>query len=947
MATRFTFRGFQRAVARVAWFGSVTLVPVAAGAAIVSSGDVKPPFALFDTPGSTKVFTVPTNPSSTNGGVFVGDVASGRLDIDNAWTLNSTFGVLGNTSTSSFPNGSELYLAAGSTWNVRFDPDNPVFVPPDFDIGREGLGIAHVNLGSTLSVEWQTRLGTLPGGNGQLHLGNSTLSTGSLVVGAAGGGTLSAGLSTVNAGFIEVGREATGNGLLTLSGGAVNTAGGVTLGIGGSGTLDAFNGTTIASLFLDLGRDFNFPDGPSPSATSIGTVTLSGPGTTWQNELSAIVALNTRGSLTIEDGATLTTGYLEVSRFGNDGNLTVDNATLTMAMNSSFTNIPALIIGTASGSVGHATFTGQNTAVTVADGGFLEVARDSADSSLNVGDGADVSTHHTIIATGAGSLGVLNLSGTGTTWTGSGFFEVGRSGQGTLNVFDGATVSSDTGHIAVADTSLTSSANITGYGSRWTTADFVTVGEAGTGSLIVSDGASVDIGDFLSLGNSAGGTGTLDVSGSAPDPESPGNVVPSTVTSAYQIAVGHLGDGFAVVHDGARLVSNKADSPTGSSGILGHFADAEGMLEVQGNSSLWTGDGAVNVGFRGTGTLNVKQGGRVESVDGVLARLPGSTGTVALTGDGSAWFVQDALYVGGRPTSLALGDEGTAGPGGAATLSVGTGSYVTVGNTIEIFDAGAIDVSMGGSVTVGEGDPEAESGTLHVYTGGSLLGSGSVQGNVINQGTVAPGNSPGILTINGNYTQSSGAALVIEIAGTTPGDEFDVLNITGDASLASGSTLLVQFIDDFVPQSGDTFEFLAVGGDLSGAFSTVTLPSLSAELTWNVSQLYANGALSVTLVGDYNNNGTVDAADYTVWRDTLGSTTNLAADGNGNNVIDAGDYGVWKQNFGRTSGTGSGGMVPEPTALVLLCATAIALLGFRLRSVSSGVIPFRRLRAGA
>lgn len=54
------------------------------------------------------------------------------------------------------------------------------------------------------------------------------------------------------------------------------------------------------------------------------------------------------------------------------------------------------------------------------------------------------------------------------------------------------------------------------------------------------------------------------------------------------------------------------------------------------------------------------------------------------------------------------------------------------------------------------------------------------------------------------------------------------------------------------------------------------------------------------LVGDYNGDGAVNAADYTVWRDTLGSTTNLAANGDdSNNVIDQADYSVWKANYGQ------------------------------------------------
>jgi hypothetical protein len=59
-------------------------------------------------------------------------------------------------------------------------------------------------------------------------------------------------------------------------------------------------------------------------------------------------------------------------------------------------------------------------------------------------------------------------------------------------------------------------------------------------------------------------------------------------------------------------------------------------------------------------------------------------------------------------------------------------------------------------------------------------------------------------------------------------------------------------------------------------------------------------AMGPTLPGDYNGNDVVDAADYTVWRNTLGSTIDLRADGDGNGMVDPADYGVWKSHFGQT-----------------------------------------------
>ncbi len=212
---------------------------------------------------------------------------------------------------------------------------------------------------------------------------------------------------------------------------------------------------------------------------------------------------------------------------------------------------------------------------------------------------------------------------------------------------------------------------------------------------------------------------------------------------------------------------------------------------------------------------------------------------------------------------------------------------------------------------------------------------------------------------------------VVDIAGTqtTPGSaisighsrmlavDFDQPGSASASTLGSSTPLNLEYLA--APGDSGGGLFLDVAGQMLLAGVTTLTSTLDGSvnsdygdraaftrvsqfLSWVDEIITANSPLSSPILpGDYNGNGVVDAADYVVWRDSLGhSGADLAADGNRDGVINADDYSVWKNNFGSAAATGggltkkfsAGQSVPEPTtpALILL-GICVAL-----------VVPFKR-----
>ena len=214
-------------------------------------------------------------------------------------------------------------------------------------------------------------------------------------------------------------------------------------------------------------------------------------------------------------------------------------------------------------------------------------------------------------------------------------------------------------------------------------------------------------------------------------------------------------------------------------------------------------------------------------------------------------------------------------------------------------------------------------------------------GRVFIEGDARPGFSPGTMAFGGDVSFGPLSSLNIELAGTTPGTQFDRVTVAESASI--GGDLVVSLLGGYLPTIGTSFQILAATGGVSGTFADESLPELAGGASWSVE--YGNNAITLEVggvLGDFNHDGRVDSADYSVWRDKLGTNT-LAADASGNGSVDQADYNIWRANFGQVAVPGGGSvgpavaLVPEPSTLVLLSLVVAGVaLGSRRRPSCCG-----------
>jgi fibronectin-binding autotransporter adhesin len=449
-------------------------------------------------------------------------------------------------------------LAASSS--VTLNANRGIYVAS----GTAGLS---AGAGNTLSYG-----GSISGGGSLVKV-----DTGTLVLSGSSGYT---GATTVR------------QGALVLNGGSLNhSSSALTV-----GNLSGDN----AQLGILAGGKANSSSGNiGDQAGSIGSAVVSGTGSAWNNSGNLYVGNLGRGTITVENGATVT------SAIGYIGNNAASSGTATVTgQGSAWTNSDRLIVG------------------------------NSGTGSLSVTAGGAVSDVNGLIGSLAGSTGTAVVSGTSasgtrSSWTSSANLFVGNFGTGSLRVENGGLVQNATGYVGT-DVGSLGSVVVTGPSSSWTNSAGLFIGSSGTGSLSIVAGGTVSVAagsGTATLSAGASGRGTLNIGAAAGETAAAAGVLNAAVVN------GGSGAGALVQFNHIATSSLPYSfTTTGSSNGTGiAIRGSASVVQTAGYTTLtaastFTGSTTVNGGTLALAAENALQSTAGIRITGGTLLLSGSTG---------------------------------------------------------------------------------------------------------------------------------------------------------------------------------------------------------------------------------------------------------------------------------------------------------------------------------
>jgi T5SS/PEP-CTERM-associated repeat protein/autotransporter-associated beta strand protein len=465
-----------------------------------------------------------------------------------------------------------------------------------------------------------------------------------------------------------------------------------------------------------------------PYLIESGTLNFTGGNVTVNSDAtisSTIIAEN--GLYTMGSGALTLTGSVNLESAG----LTVDLGTVNITSGGYLSDS----IGTISDNAGAGAVTVSGPGSTWTTSAYLYVG-ETGPGTLQITDGGALSVpggyyDYTYIAANPGSSGVVTVSGSGSTWTNSGYISVGTAATGAVTITGGGVVSNDHDAYIGDGYGGAGTATVSGSGSSWTVGGFLVVGNQGTGTLLIENGGNVS-GSYIGLiGEQPGSAGTVTVSGT-------GSAL-SLASGLYvggDEAAGPGSTGLLVITGGGSVSAPQTTVQPASTLVLGQNPVLDSPLDLAGGA-LSLVDGRLH-------TVTLTQPVEIDAASTLSFGVGNGADQIAFSGDGS-------LSVTGPGTVDLYGLSGHVTPGTYVLIGAATSGNLSIGN---VYNTGNFTYSLLSTSTAEElvVTPAAAPLTTAYWQGGQnnlwsiLVGGASTNWTTDAAGASDPGLTPSATT---------------------------------------------------------------------------------------------------------------------------------------------------------------------------------------------------------